>query len=134
MSFKGDLQIGDDDFGAHSKERIAVLRRTWTFIPRERSGVTLDKGNHVWDFDHEIPGNTLESLEGLSHTFITYRLKATIDRGLLQWNSAVRKHVRIIRTLDPTSYELCQSVVCTVPIHAKAINHLLTYRSRWRAD
>ena len=72
----------------------------------------MPAGNYEWPFNMIIPGNTPESLEGLADTWIIYRLKATIERGVLQSNSIARKQVRIIRSLDPTALELAHSMVC----------------------
>lgn len=58
-----------------------------------------------------LAGSTPESLEGLHDSWIIYRMKATIERGLLQQNFVARKQVRIIRSLDPTALELAHSMV-----------------------
>ena len=58
-----------------------------------------------------LPGSTPESLEGLYDTWIIYRMKATIERSMLQQNFVARKQVRIIRSLDPTALELAHSMV-----------------------
>lgn len=90
-----------------------MYRYNWDFVlPGARLfGETLEKGNYSWNFEHVVPGNWPESVEGLPDTHIIYRLKATIDRGLLQPKASIRKHLRIIRTLEPSSLELCQPVV-----------------------
>ncbi len=61
-----------------------------------------------------LPGSTPESVEGLTETWLVYRMKATIERGLLQQNSVARKQVRVIRTLDTGALELAHAMV--IPI------------------
>ena len=58
-----------------------------------------------------IPGSTPESLEGLPDSWVIYRMKATIERGVLQQNHIARKQVRIVRSLDPTALELAHTMV-----------------------
>jgi arrestin-related trafficking adapter 4/5/7 len=102
----------DGPIGSHARELEYFLRHTWEFvIPPERSSETLEKGNYTWDFEYEVPGHWSESVEGLPHSWIIYRMKAKIKRGMLQQNTAVRKHLRIIRLLDPSSHALCRPLV-----------------------
>ena len=61
-----------------------------------------------------LPGSTPESVEGLTDTWLVYRMKATIERGILQQNSVARKQVRVIRTLDTAALELAHAMV--IPI------------------
>ena len=83
-------------------------RHTWEF---KKSSETLPAGNYEWPFDMVVIGSTPESVEGLLDNWIIYRMKATIERGLLQQNFVARKQVRIIRSLDPTALELAHSMV-----------------------
>ena len=85
------------------------MRHNWEF---QKSSETLPAGNYEWPFDMIIPGDSLESLEGLAETWVVYRMKATLERGLLQQNSLARKQVRVIRTLDAASLELTHAMVC----------------------
>ena len=94
------------------KHREEFMRHIWDF---KRSAETLPPGNYEWPFDMIIPGDTPESLEGLSETWVIYRMKATIERGMLQQNSIARKQVRVIRTLDPTTLELAHAMVPNRP-------------------
>ena len=87
------------------------MRRTWDF---KRNTDTLAAGNYEWPFETIIQGCTPESLEGLSETWVVYRMKATIERGMLQQNSIARKQVRLVRTLDPAALELSHAMVCHV--------------------
>lgn len=61
-----------------------------------------------------LPGSTPESVEGLTETWLVYRMKATIERGMLQQNSVARKQVRIIRTLDTGALELAHAMVTPI--------------------
>ena len=61
-----------------------------------------------------LPGSTPESVEGLTDTWLVYRLKATIERGILQQNSVARKQVRVIRTLDTGALELAHAMVISI--------------------
>ena len=63
-----------------------------------------------------MPGNVPESLEGLKNGWIIYRLKATIERGRFAKDVYARKHVRVIRTFDPSALELAHNMVCTVSL------------------
>ena len=71
----------------------------------------LPAGNYEYPFDMILPGSTPESIEGLPETWLVYRMKATIERGILQQNSVVRKQVRVIRTLDTGALELVHAMV-----------------------
>ena len=84
------------------------LRKIWDF---EKGAKTLPADNHEWPFELALPGTTPESIQGLSHSWIIYRLKATIERGIMQQNVVARKHLRIIRTLDPSDLELSVGMV-----------------------
>lgn len=85
------------------------MRRTWDF---KRSSETLPAGNYEWPFDIILPGQTSESVEGLSDSWVIYRMKATIERGMLQPNVLARRQVRVIRTLDSSALELAHVIVC----------------------
>jgi arrestin-related trafficking adapter 4/5/7 len=50
-------------------------------------------------------------VEGLTDTWMVYRFKADIGRGLLQKDIHTRKHLRIVRTLDPSALELSHAMV-----------------------
>ena len=118
--------------GEMIKEEERLIRHRWDFLPPARTlgetaekgnlprmigdavekrilGQTVEKGNYTWDFELEVPGNWPESVEGLLETYIIYRLKATIERILP--NIVIRRPLRVIRTLDPSSLDLCQPAV-----------------------
>lgn len=107
LRFTGDrrfdfAQASGSGAGYHKIED-QFIKRTWDF---EKGGKVLPTDNHEWPFELALPGTISESIEGLSNSWIIYRLKATIERGLMQQNVVARKHVRIIRTLDPSDLEL----------------------------
>ena len=94
------------------KQEEEFIRHNWEFMnPGKRTGETLPAGNYEWPFEMILPGNTPESVEGLSDSWVIYRMKAKIERGLLQQNAVARRHVRVIRTLDPSSLELAHEMV-----------------------
>ena len=99
--------------GASSiKYEEEFLRRNWDFQNNgKRSAETLPAGNYEYPFDMILPGSTPESVEGMTETWLVYRMKATIERGMLQQNSVARKQVRIIRTLDTGALELAHAMV-----------------------
>lgn len=95
------------------KKDDQFLRKYWSFEPPGLSrGGTLAADNYEWPFDYVIPGNTPESVEGLDDSWIVYRMKATIDRGILAQNIITRKHIRVVRTLDTAALELFHEMVC----------------------
>lgn len=97
---------------SHVKNEEEFFRHTWDFvIPSKRTGETLQKGNYEWPFEYVVPGNFSESVEGLTDSWVIYRMKATLERGILQQNSIARKHVRLIRTLNPSALELSHAMV-----------------------
>lgn len=71
-----------------------------------------------------LPGSTPESVEGLTDTWLVYRMKATIERGILQQNSVARKQVRVIRTLDTAALELAHAMV--IPIKETMVFQAVT--------
>jgi hypothetical protein len=73
-------------------------------------GTILPAGNYEWPFEIVMPGSTAESVEGLSDTHITYKLKATVARGKFAYDLHVAKPVRIVRTLDPAALELSHAM------------------------
>lgn len=76
-----------------------------------RRSETLAADNYEWPFDLVLKGDTPESIEGLDDTWLVYRLKATIDRGILAQNIITRRHVRVVRTLDTAASELTHEMV-----------------------
>lgn len=80
-------------------------------IPSKRTGEILQKGNYEWNFEYVVPGNFSESVEGLTDSWVIYRMKATLERGILHQNSVARKHVRLIRTLHPSALDVSHAMV-----------------------
>jgi hypothetical protein len=57
-----------------------------------------------------IPGTQPESVEGLAHSYLKYKLKATVARGKLAYDLHTWKAIRIVRTLDPSALELAHAM------------------------
>ncbi|KAL9013340.1 MAG: hypothetical protein Q9173_001965 [Seirophora scorigena] len=107
LRFTGQKRVGWDTASSHVKKDEVFVRHTWEFMNTgSRRGETLAAGNYEWPFDYILPGHTPESVEGLQDSWIIYRMKATIDRGILAQNILARKHVRVVRTLDTAALEL----------------------------
>ncbi|KAL8920538.1 MAG: hypothetical protein Q9172_004465 [Xanthocarpia lactea] len=107
LRFTGERRVGCGSGGGGQKKDDQFFRHTWEFvIPGPRRGETLAADNYEWPFDYALPGNISESVEGLDDSWIVYRLKATIERGILAQNIVTRKHVRVVRTLDTDALEL----------------------------
>lgn len=51
-----------------------------------------------------------ESVLGLPDSYITYTLKAVVERGLLAHNLQAKKLLRIVRTFDPSALELSHTM------------------------
>ncbi|KAI4222276.1 MAG: hypothetical protein L6R36_006275 [Xanthoria steineri] len=103
LRFTGERRVG---CGGQKKDD-QFLRKYWSFEPPGLSrGGTLAADNYEWHFDYVLPGSTPESVEGLDDSWIVYRMKATIDRGILAQNIITRKHIRVVRTLDTAALEL----------------------------
>ncbi|KAL8872247.1 MAG: hypothetical protein Q9174_002094 [Haloplaca sp. 1 TL-2023] len=106
LRFTGEKRVSWRQASGTQKKDEVFLRNVWEFVHlgTKRSD-TLSAGNYEFPFDYVIPGNYPESIEGLAD-WIVYRMKATIDRGLLAQNVLARKHLRIVRTLATTAEEL----------------------------
>jgi arrestin-related trafficking adapter 4/5/7 len=76
-----------------------------------KQGHLLKADNHEFDFEFLIPGDQFESIEGLRHFWLAYELRATVERGMMNKNLVAKKHIRIIRTFDPTALEVSQEIV-----------------------
>ncbi|KAI9792500.1 MAG: hypothetical protein M1833_001079 [Piccolia ochrophora] len=89
------------------REEAVFLRKHWKLWTLEQNnGDILQAGNYEFPFEHEFSGNTKESVEGLLGSWVSYRLKATIERGLMLPNVLARKHVRVVRTLAESDTEI----------------------------
>ena len=90
------------------KQRREFYRKSWSFANAE----TLPAGNYEYPFEAMLSGTLPESVEGLPlPCWVVYRMKATIDRGILASNIYATKHVRVIRTFDPSALELVHNMV-----------------------
>ncbi|KAL8941322.1 MAG: hypothetical protein Q9216_002307 [Gyalolechia sp. 2 TL-2023] len=107
LRFTGEKQIGWGLASNHTKKHEVFVRHSWEFVHTgAKRGDILAAGNYEWPFERVLPGRTPESVEGLQDSWIIYRMKATVDRGVLAQNVFARKHVRIVRTLDTAALEL----------------------------
>lgn len=116
-------QSGLTGAGSHAKHEREFFRRDWWFVGRKgkSQSQTLAADNHEWPFEHVIPGNMQESVEGLPHSWVIYRMKATVERpGMLQKSLHDRKHVRLIRTYDPNADEVANAMVSS---HGESQGH-----------
>ncbi|KAH7040318.1 uncharacterized protein B0I36DRAFT_379315 [Microdochium trichocladiopsis] len=98
--------------GIHTQKvdrTTTILRHSWPPFVSDPTNhhhhQTLAPGNYEWPFEYILPGDTSESIEGLTQTGISYALKATISRGKLAKNVHAYKPLRIIRTLEPAALE-----------------------------
>ncbi|KAL9592660.1 MAG: hypothetical protein Q9179_006496 [Wetmoreana sp. 5 TL-2023] len=110
LRFTGEKRVSwGQGVTTYAKKDEEFFRYVWEFLNTGiKRGGTLEAGNYEWPFDHVLPGYIPESVEGLWDSWIIYRMKATIDRGLLAQNVLARKHVRVVRTLDTAALELSQ--------------------------
>lgn len=92
-----------------TKEK-AFYEKTWTFVDAGKGrSELLPSDNYEWRFDTVLDGSLPESVEGLKDAWVVYRLKAEICRKRGK-DIVVRKPLRIVRTLDPTTLELSHAM------------------------
>lgn len=92
------------------KERV-FFEKTWSFREAGKGKTeTLPADNYEFPFDVVLDGSLPESVEGMHDTWVTYRFKAEIGRKYAR-DITVRKPLRIIRTLDPSTLELSHAMV-----------------------
>ncbi|KAI9835907.1 MAG: hypothetical protein M1819_001805 [Sarea resinae] len=97
--------------GRYIKQESIFYKHDWMLLePGKRKSEILPPGSYAYPFELVIPGSTPESVEGLDDSWIVYRMKATIERGLLAPNVHARGHLRIVRTLDPSALELAHAM------------------------
>lgn len=72
--------------------------------------IPLAAGNYEWPFEITLPGDTIESVEGMREANITWRLKATVARGKLAYDLHAYKRLRVIRTLEQTALEFLHAM------------------------
>lgn len=94
-----------------STTKVGTATNIYTHIfPPFASQQTLQAGNYEWPFDVVLPGHLPESVLGLPDSYITYTLKAVVERGLLNSNIQAKKLIRIVRTFDPSALELSHTM------------------------
>ena len=93
---------------------MEIFRHEWMFLRSEKyRPLTLEAGEHKWPFELVLKGDMRENIEVLQlhrigKNFLHHEMKATIDRGPLANRIEARKHIRLIRTIEPSSLELLQ--------------------------
>ncbi|KAG0639464.1 hypothetical protein HOY80DRAFT_86908 [Tuber brumale] len=93
------------------KNESVVFVKKWEFLEfSHRNPVTLRPNNYEYSFETVLPGDLPESIEGLEHAQIFYRLKAVIERPRFAQNIIAKKHLRVVRTLGPSALELSQAM------------------------
>lgn len=95
-------------------------------------GENLPPGNYEWPFEYALPGNSPVSVEGLEDTWIIYRMKAKIERNVLHQNKVTRKHVRLIKAFDPSTFRFSSPMVSLS--NTNTVHHRLTWYSPWSTD
>ena len=73
----------------------------------------LKPGNYSYPFEHILPGDSPESVEGLDSAFLVYQLRATLDRGVFAKDAEAKRHLRVVRTPPPSALEFSQTMVST---------------------
>lgn len=92
------------------KEKV-FFEKVWKFREAGKGKTEiLPADNYEFPFDVILEGSLPESVEGLHDTWVTYRFKAEIGRKYVR-DIAIRKPVRIVRTLDPSALELAHAMV-----------------------
>ncbi|CAI4217502.1 unnamed protein product [Parascedosporium putredinis] len=88
-----------------------ILQNRWQpFVGGEGKSVVLQPGNYEFPFEYMLPGDTAETLEGIPEASISYRLKARIIRHRLASDVHTYKHLRVIRTLEPSALEFLHAM------------------------
>lgn len=72
----------------------------------EAHSFLLPQGNYSMPFSFHLPANVSESVDCLPIAKLRYKLVCTIERGRLEKDFTIGKHVRIVRTLHPQSVNL----------------------------
>ncbi|KAH8704986.1 putative carbon catabolite repression protein cred [Talaromyces proteolyticus] len=91
------------------KEKV-FFEKSWIFRDAGKGKTEiLPADNYEFPFDVILEGSLPESVEGLHDTWVTYRFKAEIGRKYAR-DIAIRKPVRIVRTLDPSALELAHAM------------------------
>ncbi|AAS52093.1 ADR172Cp [Eremothecium gossypii ATCC 10895] len=90
--------------------KLTASRSLMNIHTTSRSTRVLAEGNYEFPFSAVLPPTLTESVEGLPEASITYKLIARLERGKLNNDYICRKHIRVVRTMTPTSVELSETV------------------------
>jgi hypothetical protein len=94
------------------KHEEVFYEKKWNFI-ENNTGHTMyhiKPNNYEYPFQVHLEGTLPESVEGLAHAHVVYRLKARIIRGKFSHDITAKRHLRVIRTLAPGTQELMQTM------------------------
>ncbi|KAG9254695.1 uncharacterized protein F5Z01DRAFT_621471 [Emericellopsis atlantica] len=107
LRLTGTMHMNASGSSSQKNDRLkTICEKRWEpFIGVHGKSMILPAGNYEYPFEYLLPGDTAESVEGIPEASITYRLKATVGRGKLAYDLHAYKHLRIIRTLDPSALE-----------------------------
>ena len=96
--------------GRTVKHEDTFFEKKWTMLEDQGKMTAMKPGNYEYPFDASLTGQMCESIEGLSHAYVIWRLKARVVRGTFSHDITAKKHLRIVRTLAPESLELAQTM------------------------
>ena len=66
----------------------------------------LKPGDYEFQFGFDLPGDAIQSIEGMDKNWMVYELSAIVDRGKFAKDLTTSKHLRLVRTLgsDPDEF------------------------------
>jgi arrestin-related trafficking adapter 4/5/7 len=111
-----DTKVTAAGLSTHKVDKTTfVMTHKWpAFVGAGTPGgsrtTTLPEGNYEWPFELMLPGNTSESIEGTPEANLTYRLRATVARGVLAHDVHAHKRLRVVRTLEPSALEFLHAM------------------------
>ncbi|KAI9818867.1 MAG: hypothetical protein M1827_007688 [Pycnora praestabilis] len=108
LAFPGDLNSRGSR-SRYFKHESSFQYKKFPCTKFENKTHTLKPGNYEYPFEAVIQGDWPESVEGLEESWVVYKLKATVERRLAH-DLHSRKHLRVIRTLDPSALELAHAM------------------------
>lgn len=111
LSFS-QTKVSPSGISQHKVDKtVPILQHRWKpFIGGDSKPVVLQPGNYEFPFEYMLPGDTCETLEGIPEASISYRLKARVARSRLASDIQTYKHVRVIRTLEPSALEFLHAM------------------------
>jgi hypothetical protein len=95
------LEIGNHQH----KNETTILDHDWTFVNNQKKGNVMVVGTYQYPFEFILPGNLAESVEANSCGYLSYKLKAVVERPAFLSNFVERLPLKIVREYTPT-YQL----------------------------